>query len=154
MNWKKARKKPLAIEYRGPYYQTDTIDTIEGEFTITKDYLEEHGGYVVIRGVDNEIYPCALDIFRETYTTNTTLEHDVIESWVQKANSNIQDWGLQSMDTLLLAMQEELGELTQAYLEYTHENESSDQIPDELDDLAALLIQFRRSLHEETIRDW
>ena len=75
--WKSARKRPVKIEYRGPYYvkptefhpsQTnDAIETIEGDFTIDDEYLQEHGGFVIIQGVDGEVYPCALDIFRKTY---------------------------------------------------------------------------------------
>ena len=75
--WKPARKKPVEIEYRGPYYTKpsdfhesktdDVIQTIEGDFEIDNEYLKEHGGYVIIRGVDGEVYPCALDIFNKTY---------------------------------------------------------------------------------------
>lgn len=65
--WKKARKKPVEIEYRGPYHDTDTIETIEGDFEVDEEYVEEHGGYVIIRGMEGEVYPCGLDIFQETY---------------------------------------------------------------------------------------
>lgn len=65
--WRKARKKPVEIEYRGPYHDTDTIETIEGDFEVDEEYIEKHGGYVIIRGVEGEIYPCGLDIFQETY---------------------------------------------------------------------------------------
>lgn len=65
--WRSARKKPVVIEYRGPYYDTDTIETIEGDFEVDEEYIEEHGGYVIIRGVEGEVYPCGIDIFRETY---------------------------------------------------------------------------------------
>jgi len=65
--WRKARKKPVEVEFRGPYRSTDIIETIEGDFEIDEEYIEEHGGYVIIRGVEGEVYPCGLDIFRETY---------------------------------------------------------------------------------------
>lgn len=65
--WRKARKKPVVVEFRGPYTDTDTIETIEGNFEVDEEYIEEHGGYVIIRGVEGEVYPCGLDIFRETY---------------------------------------------------------------------------------------
>jgi len=65
--WRRARKRPVEVEFRGPYTDTDTIDTLEGDFEIDENYINEHGGYVVIRGVDGEVYPCGLDIFRETY---------------------------------------------------------------------------------------
>lgn len=66
-NWRKARKKPVEVEFRGPYTDTDTIETIEGDFEVDEDYIEEHDGYVIIRGVEGEEYPCGLDIFRDTY---------------------------------------------------------------------------------------
>ena len=66
-DWRRARKKPVEIEFRGPYTEGDVIETLEGDFEIDQDYLDEHGGFVIIRGVDGEVYPCALDIFRETY---------------------------------------------------------------------------------------
>jgi hypothetical protein len=65
--WRTARKKPVEVEFRGPYTDTDTIDTIEGDFEIDEEYINEHGGYVIIRGVEGEVYPCGLDIFKETY---------------------------------------------------------------------------------------
>jgi len=65
--WRQAEKKPVQIEFRGPYYTEDEIETIEGDFEIDEEYLDEHNGYVVIKGVQGEIYPCALDVFEETY---------------------------------------------------------------------------------------
>lgn len=65
--WTKARKKPVEVEFRGPYVTTDRIDTLEGDFEVDEEYIDEHGGYVIIRGVEGEEYPCALDIFEETY---------------------------------------------------------------------------------------
>lgn len=65
--WREARKKPVKVEYRGPYDDPSEVETIEGDFEIDEEYLNEHGGYVIIRGVEGEIYPCALDIFDETY---------------------------------------------------------------------------------------
>jgi hypothetical protein len=69
--WRKARKKPVEVEFRGPYTDTDTIETIEGDFEVDEEYIEEHDGYVIIRGVEGEVYPCGLDIFRETYEQMT-----------------------------------------------------------------------------------
>ena len=75
--WTTARKKPVEIQYRGPYvvapselheqWTDDVIETIEGEFEIDDEYLAEHDGYVIIKGVDGELYPCAWDIFKQTY---------------------------------------------------------------------------------------
>lgn len=67
--WKPARKKPVEVEYRGPYDDPAIIETIEGDFEVDEEYIEEHGGYVIIRGVEGEVYPCGLDIFHETYET-------------------------------------------------------------------------------------
>ena len=73
--------------------------------------------------------------------------------WKWKAMENVDKWGLQNKETLALAMMEELGELTQAILQY---NELGHDIPDadehelkynrmlnELDDLAALMYQMK-----------
>jgi len=65
--WQTARKKPVRVQFRGPYHDTDTIKTIEGNFEVDEDYIDDHGGYVIIRGVEGEVYPCGYDIFRETY---------------------------------------------------------------------------------------
>jgi hypothetical protein len=65
--WRTARKKPVEIEFRGPYTDTDTIETIEGDFAVDEEYIDQHDGYVIIRGVGGEVYPCGLNIFRETY---------------------------------------------------------------------------------------
>lgn len=67
MTWKTARKKPVEVEWRGPYVDPCFVETIEGDFEIDDEYLEEHDGYVIIRGVQGEVYPCALDVFCETY---------------------------------------------------------------------------------------
>ena len=64
------------------------------------------------------------------------------DEWRRKAEENVQEWGWQSKPTLLLAATEELGELTQAYLESRDEGGDRARIQDELDDLAALLIQL------------
>lgn len=68
------------------------------------------------------------------------------EHWFDEINhqaaTNINEWGEQEMETLLLAMQEELGELTQAYLEYDWEDGDAYRVPDELIDLMALGVQI------------
>lgn len=69
--------------------------------------------------------------------------------WEEMAEENVEEWGLQDVDTLLLAMQEELGELTQGYLEAEHENGDPDRVGRELDDLVALCIQLRWRLYED-----
>jgi len=69
----------------------------------------------------------------------------VFDRWVGKASENIDEWGLQDEETLLLAIQEELGELTQAHLEARAEGGDPARIDDELDDLGALLLQFHEA---------
>jgi rubrerythrin len=64
------------------------------------------------------------------------------DKWTAIAKENIDNWGLQDAETLLLAMQEELGELTQAHLEAEHEDGDRGAVEQELDDLAALIIQM------------
>lgn len=65
--WKPARKKPVEVEYAGPYEDPTVVETLEGDFEIDQEYIDRHGGYVIIKGVDGEQYPCGLDIFEETY---------------------------------------------------------------------------------------
>lgn len=68
-----------------------------------------------------------------------------------KADENIEKWGLQDEETLLLAIQEELGELTQAHLEARAEGGDPDRVDEELDDLGALLLQFHERRQSRTV---
>lgn len=68
--------------------------------------------------------------------------------WAEKAETNVEEWGLQDVETLLLAMQEEQGELAQAYLEAEYEDGDAARIAAELDDLAALCVQLRWRLEQ------
>ena len=70
------------------------------------------------------------------------------EIWYEKANENIDEWGIQDPMVVLLAIQEELGELTQAYLEATYEDGDREQAREEMHDLGALLFQLHWSLTE------
>ena len=67
--------------------------------------------------------------------------------WHGKAVENVDEWGLQDEETLLLAMQEELGELTQAFLEARDEDGDPECVDWELDDLGALLFQLHMVRH-------
>lgn len=78
--WREAEKRPVVVDFQGPYFDTETVETLEGDFEVDSDYLEEHGGYVIISGVEGEVYPCALDVFMKTYRppesgTQTTFEN-------------------------------------------------------------------------------
>jgi len=64
----------------------------------------------------------------------------------EKAENNIRKWGVQSVDLIILAMVEELGELAQSYLQFKFEGGSYDRIGDELDDLTALMVQLKIAL--------
>lgn len=68
--------------------------------------------------------------------------------WHEQARENVDEWGLQDLETLLLAMQEELGELAKAHLEATHEGGDPERIQAELDDLAALCYQMQWAVDE------
>lgn len=72
--------------------------------------------------------------------------------WRLKAADNISKWGLQDRSTLERAMMEELGEMVRASLQYDHEKGKWDRIEEELDDLAALVIQYRVALDNEVRR--
>lgn len=73
----------------------------------------------------------------------------LFDRWMGKAAENIDEWGLQAEETLLLAIQEEVGELAQAHLEARAEGGDPERIDEELEDLGALLIQ----LHERRQQD-
>lgn len=65
--WFTVRKKPVEVEARGPYFTTDQVETLEGDHEVSEEYIEEHGGYYIIKGVEDELYPCAANIFEQTY---------------------------------------------------------------------------------------
>lgn len=67
---------------------------------------------------------------------------DLAERWGEKAEENVEKWGKQDVEVLLLAIQEELGELSQAVLQYRFEEGYYAPIFEELDDLAPLLFQL------------
>ena len=69
-----------------------------------------------------------------------------VAEWFVKALENTEKWGLQNTETLILAMTEELGEISQAHLENQHENGDGDRVAEELADLGALCIQLARRL--------
>ena len=64
------------------------------------------------------------------------------DCWRGQANENVEKWGTQHPETLLVAITEEVGELSQAYLEATYEDGDPSDVHAEIDDIAALLIQF------------
>jgi len=70
------------------------------------------------------------------------------EIWRRRANDNVDEWGIQDPAVILLAIQEELGELTQAYLEATYEDGDRDLPREEMHDLGALLFQLHWALSE------
>jgi len=59
--WKKARKKPVVVEFREVKGKREKIKTKEGVLVAVK------GRDYVIRGVEGEIYPIAKEIFEQTY---------------------------------------------------------------------------------------
>ena len=75
--------------------------------------------------------------------------------WRELASRNIEKWGMQDKETLALAMMEELGELTQAILQFNNLPLDCDEatlilkynrIKAELDDLAPLMYQMEAVL--------
>lgn len=65
--WMDVRKKPVEVEAKGPFFDPSHVETLEGDFEIDGEYIDEHAGYYIIRGVEGELYPCGRDIFEETY---------------------------------------------------------------------------------------
>lgn len=62
--------------------------------------------------------------------------------WEEKARENVEDWGQQEREIILLCMQEELGELTREVLKSSNADPRRKRTEAELDDLAALMFQF------------
>ena len=60
-DWKKARKKPVVVEFREVDGREETIKTREGELKAYKD--KDY----IIRGVEGELYPISKEIFKKTY---------------------------------------------------------------------------------------
>lgn len=67
VDWFGARKRPVEVEAAGPFEHRGMVETLEGDFEVDREYIREHGGYYLIRGVQGEVYPCAADVFEETY---------------------------------------------------------------------------------------
>lgn len=59
-SWREAQKK---VVFCGPFEDDSDIDGIE----VTEEYIQEHGGFVLIQESNGKIYPCALDEFEEMY---------------------------------------------------------------------------------------
>jgi hypothetical protein len=66
-NWFDARKQPVQVEATGPYDDPSVVETMEGDFEVDEEYIDEHGGYYLIKGTQDEIYPCGVDVFKDTY---------------------------------------------------------------------------------------
>ncbi|WP_233511912.1 hypothetical protein [Haloferax sp. Atlit-12N] len=90
---------------------------------------------------------CGASLRDDELTKQATDEASSVlfDRWLCKAAENIEEWGVQDEATLLLAIQEELGELTQAHLEAKHEDGRDSRVDEELDDLGALLLQLHES---------
>ena len=69
-DWQPARKKPVKVEACGPFTDPEIVETLEGDFEVDEDYIDEHDGFYLIRGIEGEIYPCGAEIFRKTYEMN------------------------------------------------------------------------------------
>ena len=73
--------------------------------------------------------------------------------WRDQAELNVEEWELQEIDTVLLAIMEELGETAQAYLECEYEGKSEIALYGEIDDLAPLMWQLMWAAMAE-YEDW
>jgi len=59
--WRKARKKPVVVEFREPMFEVEKIHTREGTL------IARRGKDYVIKGIKGELYPISKEIFYETY---------------------------------------------------------------------------------------
>jgi hypothetical protein len=62
--WRKARKKPIIVEFREVEPIVGFVEAIHTEEGILWAHLGED---YIIRGVEGEIYPCKKEIFAKTY---------------------------------------------------------------------------------------
>ncbi|MBD3405107.1 MAG: hypothetical protein GF411_03095 [Candidatus Lokiarchaeota archaeon] len=67
--WKKARKKPVLVEFREVEFDEHGVETLEGYKPCNKD---EH---FIIRGVEGEVYPIKKSIFFKTYIIEDDIVH-------------------------------------------------------------------------------
>lgn len=72
--------------------------------------------------------------------------HNVGRAWDRQAEKNQEKWGIQHPAELLSAINEEVGEIEQAYLEATHEDGDPVDVDREVDDLGPLLMQLVESI--------
>jgi len=65
--WYPAKKKPIEVDVCGPYHDPQVVETLEGDYEVDEQYIDEHDGFYIIRGIDDETYPIGADIFEKTY---------------------------------------------------------------------------------------
>lgn len=71
------------------------------------------------------------------------------EKWKQKAEENVEKWGVQTFLELIAVMTEEMGEVTQAILEAQQEDGDPECIIEELDDMMAVGYQLQQRYERE-----
>ena len=122
----------------------------------------ERGETLIIEGKQLE-YTEVLDLTAKLVKWLEGFEENELDSgaqkaskqWIEFAKKNTGKWGFQGMPRLLLSMTEELGELTQAYLEWVDAEAPTSgenlikyvNVENELQDLAALCFQLRWRLN-------
>ena len=73
--WKKARKKPIVIEYREPIPNGEIEYGVRPYKKLPVEWVETREGKIcanpgddfVIKGIEGELYPIKKDIFYKTY---------------------------------------------------------------------------------------
>jgi len=137
--------EPVTVEWQG--------GTARPPWSVTVD---PYRGWVVVNGRGFDVTTLVSEDVPEGMYWNVGTEGDrelctdggvdphqeLAQEWIEKADKNVDKWGDQDVETLLLVAQEELGELTRAILEYQHEEGTYDRIFDELDDLGPVLFQL------------
>jgi len=71
LDWRPAWKRPRRVEVTERLEEPREVQTMEGHLEVVSEYIEEHGGYRLIRGVEGEVYPIAEDVYQETYDEAT-----------------------------------------------------------------------------------
>ena len=73
IEWKNCWKKPVKVQFK-EITETAEIETREGKL------YGYAGKDVLLKGIRGEVYPCKIDIFKDTYTTTEPKSEETIRA--------------------------------------------------------------------------
>lgn len=77
IEWKNCWKKPVKVQFK-EITETAEIETREGKL------YGYAGKDVLLKGIRGEVYPCKIDIFKDTYTTTEPKSEEAIRAETAK----------------------------------------------------------------------